>query len=217
MNTITKYQNGGVTEKTDKQANKLVKKRTKVKKRLKRIEDRQKEGKKTLLPNLRKKVLKNRKEKIQTKIDENPTAQKWKKDDQEEQQEQQQQLEEQLRQETPPPPPRQRLRLRRRGRLTPQVKKKYQKGGEKKEVDYNSALSALGLIPAIGTVGKASGKLAKAGKLVKKGAVKKGKKVRSPLNSSVGEKLKKFQKKVRRQTGGVRPSGSFIEPGMEQI
>ena len=69
---------GVVTEKTDKQANRLVKKRRKVKQKLEKLEQRQEEGKKPFLGKFRKKRLKKRKEKIQEKIDVNPTALKWK-------------------------------------------------------------------------------------------------------------------------------------------
>jgi len=74
------YSNGGVTEKTDKQANKLVKKRKKIRKRRDKIEQREKEGKRVILKNLRKKRLDKREEKVQDKINKNPTAQKWRKD-----------------------------------------------------------------------------------------------------------------------------------------
>lgn len=74
------YQGGGVTEKTDKQANKLVEKRRKIRKRRKKIESREKEGKKVILKDLRKKRLNKREEKVQDKIDSNPTAQKWRED-----------------------------------------------------------------------------------------------------------------------------------------
>jgi len=72
--------NNKVTDKTDKQANRLVKKRKNNQKRLDNLEDRKKDGKKTLLGNVRTKLRKNRKKNIQKKIDANPTAQKWKKD-----------------------------------------------------------------------------------------------------------------------------------------
>jgi len=74
------YKNGGVTEKTDKQANRLVKKRKINKRKLKNLEDRKKEGKKTILGNVRTKLRKKREKNIQEKINANPTAQKWKKD-----------------------------------------------------------------------------------------------------------------------------------------
>ena len=129
---------------------------------------------------------------IQTKIDENPTAQKWKKDAESN---------------------RQQMRTPEFGRppMRPMMKstrvKKKQKGGENKEVDYNAALSALGLIPAVGAAGKALSKAAKIAKAAKKAAPKKkGKKVRKPLN-------------YKKQTGGSfnTGQGSFIEPGTEQI
>ena len=74
------YQNGGVTEKTDKQANRLVKKRTKIRKRRDKIEDREKEGKKVILKKFRKKRLNKKEDKVQDKINANPTAQKWRRD-----------------------------------------------------------------------------------------------------------------------------------------
>lgn len=69
--------NGVVTEKTDKQANRLVKRRKKVKGKLKKIEEKRASGKKVILGNLREKILKKRKKKIQKKINANPTAQEW--------------------------------------------------------------------------------------------------------------------------------------------
>ena len=74
------YQGGGVTEETDKQANKLVEKRRKIRKRRKKIEGREKEGKKVILKKFRKKILNKREENVQDKIDANPTAQKWRRD-----------------------------------------------------------------------------------------------------------------------------------------
>lgn len=71
--------NGVVTEKTDKQANRLVKRRKKVKGKLENIEQKRASGKKVVLGNLREKILKKRKKRIQTKINENPTAQEWRK------------------------------------------------------------------------------------------------------------------------------------------
>jgi|21_taG_2_1085346.scaffolds.fasta_scaffold02667_2 hypothetical protein len=71
---------GVVTEKTDKQANRLVKRRKKVKGKLKKIEEKRASGKKVILGNLREKILKKRKKRIQKKINANPTAQKWRKD-----------------------------------------------------------------------------------------------------------------------------------------
>jgi len=197
------YQKGGseVTEKTDKQANKLVKKRTKIRKRRDKIEDREKKGKKVIFKKIRKRILNKREDKVQDKINKNPTAKKWKKDGEAE--------------------AGQRF-------LSPMRRKKFQTGGEVKgkkvkaplneNVDYNSALSALGLIPALSPLatpgmGKAT-KAAIAAKKAGKKAIKK-----STKKGSVGEKLKKFQKKIRRQTGGTfnTGQGSFIEPGMEQI
>ena len=78
---------------------------------------------------------------------------------------------------------------------------------DSKSIDYNTALSALGLIPAVGKAGKALIKAAKIAKAAKKAAPKKkGKKVRKPLN-------------YKKQTGGSfnTGQGSFIEPGTEQI
>lgn len=74
------YQSGGVTEETDKQANKLVEKRRKIRNRRKKIEGREKEGKKVILKKFRKKILNKREENVQDKIDANPTAQKWRRD-----------------------------------------------------------------------------------------------------------------------------------------
>ena len=68
---------GVVTEKTDKQANRLVKKRRRVKEKIKKLEKRQEEGKKTLLGKFRKKRLEKRKKRIQEKINVNPTALEW--------------------------------------------------------------------------------------------------------------------------------------------
>ena len=80
---------------------------------------------------------------------------------------------------------------------------------DSKSIDYNTALSALGLIPAVGKAAKALSKAAKIAKAAKKPAPnspKKGKKVRKPLN-------------YKKQTGGSfnTGQGSFIEPGTEQI
>ena len=84
MNNKMMYSNGGygeVTEKTDKQANKLVKKRTKVREKRKKIKSK---DKKTKLGKFIKKKrlqrLDKREDRIQEKINKNPTAQKWRKD-----------------------------------------------------------------------------------------------------------------------------------------
>lgn len=69
--------NGEVTPRTDRQANRLVEKRTKIRNRRDKIEQREKEGKKVFLKNLRKKRLDKREERVQDKIDKNPTAQSW--------------------------------------------------------------------------------------------------------------------------------------------
>ena len=78
--------------------------------------------------------------------------------------------------------------------MTPRLGKK-QKGGEKKEIDYNKALSLLGLIPGMGAAGKALGKVAKKAKKTAK------------------------KKKGKKQPGGAfnTVQGSFVEPGIEQI
>lgn len=84
MNNKMMYSNGGygeVTEKTDKQANKLVKKRTKVREKRKKIKSK---DKKTKLGKFIKKKrlqrLDKREDRIQEKINKNPTAQKWRRE-----------------------------------------------------------------------------------------------------------------------------------------
>ena len=76
------YSNGGVTEKTDKKANKLVKKRKKIRDRKDKVESK---DKKTKLGKFIKKKrlqrLDRREDRVQDKINENPTAQKWRKDE----------------------------------------------------------------------------------------------------------------------------------------
>lgn len=80
MNRKMMYSDGGVTEKTDKEANKLVEKRRKVRSKRSRLKKRKDEGKKTLLGNLRRKRLEKKEKRIQKKINQNPTAQKWRRD-----------------------------------------------------------------------------------------------------------------------------------------
>ena len=81
MNNKMMYSNGGVTEKTDKQANKLVKKRKKIRDKRDKIESK---DKKTKLGKFIKKKrlqrLDRREDRVQDKINKNPTAQKWRKD-----------------------------------------------------------------------------------------------------------------------------------------
>jgi hypothetical protein len=81
MNNKMMYSNGGVTEKTDKQANRLVKKRKKIRDRRDKVESK---DKKTKLGKFIKKKrlqrLDRREDRVQDKINENPTAQKWRKD-----------------------------------------------------------------------------------------------------------------------------------------
>lgn len=157
-----------VTDKTEKQANRLVEKRRGNKSKLKNLTDRKKEGKVTVLGNIRRKLRTKRKDNLQDKINANPSAQKWRRDGQ------------------------------RSGsqRQTGGVVsgKKYQEGGE---VDYNTALSTLGLIPALG----------------KKGI--------DPKKKTLGKKLKKRKpgKNLKKQAGGTfnTGQGSFVEPGSEMI
>tara|TARA_R100000234_G_C4971393_1_gene166363 strand:- start:116 stop:739 length:624 start_codon:yes stop_codon:yes gene_type:complete len=77
-----RYKNGGErTEKTDKQANKLVKKRKKIRDKKEKIESKDKKTK--LGKWIKKKRLKRldkREEKVQEKINKNPTAQEWRKE-----------------------------------------------------------------------------------------------------------------------------------------
>ena len=80
MNREMMYSDGGVTDKTDKDANKLVEKRRKVRGKKSRLKKRKDEGKKTLLGNLRRKRLEKKEKRIQKKINQNPTAQKWRRD-----------------------------------------------------------------------------------------------------------------------------------------
>lgn len=68
------------TEKTDKQANKLVAKRTKVRARKEKVASKKKKTKVgKFLQKTRLKRLSKKEEKIQSKINKNPTAQSWRK------------------------------------------------------------------------------------------------------------------------------------------
>tara|TARA_Y100000361_G_C10983098_1_gene250137 strand:+ start:170 stop:577 length:408 start_codon:yes stop_codon:yes gene_type:complete len=86
MNKKMMYSNGGygeVTEKTDKQANKLVKKRTKVRDKRTKIKSKDKKTKLgKFIKKTRLKMLDKKEERIQRKINKNPTAQKWRRDGQ---------------------------------------------------------------------------------------------------------------------------------------
>lgn len=69
------------TEKTDKQANKLVEKRTKLKKRKEKISSKKKKtrlGKK--IQEVRLNINKRKTKKVQEKINKNPTAKQWRRD-----------------------------------------------------------------------------------------------------------------------------------------
>ena len=83
MNKKMMYSNGGneVTQETEDKANKLVKKRTRIREKRKKIESKDKKTKLgKWIKKKRLKLLTRKEEKVQTKINKNPSAQKWRRD-----------------------------------------------------------------------------------------------------------------------------------------
>ena len=90
---------------------------------------------------------------------------------------------------------------------------------DSKNVDYNSALSLLGLVPAMGTASKAAkvGKGAKKGKKYLKGGQVKLDKNKDGKISGADFKMMKKGKKKKGGTKDMYKSGGFLEPGIENI